>query len=88
MALAFLSTLLLTHGLGASDYGLYAWAYAWVSVLSLVGVLGFDRLFIVRLTHYLGQEDFGRLRGLLRRGHQLVALTSLALMLVAGRWAP
>jgi O-antigen/teichoic acid export membrane protein len=84
MAMAFLSTLLLTHGLGAQDYGLYAWAYAWVSVLSLVGVLGFDRLFIARLTHYLAKDEIGRLRGLLRRGHQVVALTSLALIGIAG----
>src|SRR4051812_23333942 len=42
MMLAFAGALLAARVLGAHDYGQYAWAYSWATLLQLVTVIGCD----------------------------------------------
>ncbi len=39
--MAFSAELVLTHVLGATTYGIYAFVFAWVNLLTLVATLGF-----------------------------------------------
>ena len=55
----------LTRTLGATGYGVYAWAMAWGTLLLVPSVLGLDRL-LVRETAALGsRRAWAELRGLL-----------------------
>lgn len=78
-ALALLATLLLARVLGATRYGAYAWAVAWVTVLSITGKLGMDRLLVRNIATYATTENWSALRGLLRRSTQWVIATSLGI---------
>src|SRR2546428_14195913 len=64
LGLNFTVVLLLSHLLGASGYGAYASAFAWASVLSVVGVLGLTPLVVGRVAAYTTTGAFGLLRGL------------------------
>jgi O-antigen/teichoic acid export membrane protein len=77
--LALAGALLLARMLGASRYGAYAWAVAWVTVLSIPGKLGMDRLLVRDVAGYATTEDWPALRGLVRRSTQWVVGTSVAI---------
>lgn len=77
--LAFAAALLLARLLGAARYGAYAWAIAWVTVLSIAGKLGMDRLLVRDIAVYATAENWPALRGILRRSTQWVIGASLAI---------
>ncbi len=84
MALAAVTAALLARALGSADYGRYVWAFAWVNILALIAIMGFDRLLVRHLSDYLAHDDRELVRGLLVRSHQLVAFAALTLAAVAG----
>jgi O-antigen/teichoic acid export membrane protein len=87
LALGFISTILLSRNLGASGYGVYAWAIAWTGVLQLVASLGLDTLMVRELAANHVTRAWSTMRGLLRVGRKVVLLSSVgltALGVVAG----
>jgi O-antigen/teichoic acid export membrane protein len=76
------AALLLARLLGAEKYGAYAWAVAWVTVLSIPGKLGMDRLLVRDIAAYATSENWPALRGLVRRSTQWVIATSVAIGMV------
>ena len=79
---AFLISVLLSRLLGASGFGQYAYAIAWVQLLLVPALLGTDRLLVREVAALSFHEEWGMLRGLLRRSQQGVLLTSILLGLV------
>jgi O-antigen/teichoic acid export membrane protein len=79
LALGFISTVLLSRNLGASGYGVYAWAIAWTSVLQLVASLGLDTLLLRELAAQRVTQAWQTMHGLLRTGRNVVLASSLAL---------
>lgn len=77
--LALIAALLLARLLGAERYGAYSWAIAWVTVLSIPGKLGMDRLLVRDIAIYATSENWPALRGLIRRSTQWVIATSVAI---------
>jgi O-antigen/teichoic acid export membrane protein len=71
-----------TRSLGAAEYGLYVYALAWVNLLSIQTLIGFDRL-LVREMAGAGHAHsaWGTLRGLLRRSRQIVLALSVVTVL-------
>lgn len=63
---SFVVSLILARTLGASDYGVYAYAMSWISVFSTAVMLGFDNLIVRYVATYSEQISWGLLRGLLR----------------------
>ena len=82
LALGFLSTVLLSRALGATGYGVYAWAIAWASVLQLVASLGFDTLMIRELAAQRVTGGWAAMRGLLATGQRVTLFTSTIMALV------
>jgi O-antigen/teichoic acid export membrane protein len=80
--LTFFSALVVTRSLGAAEYGLYVYALAWVNLLSIQTLIGFDRL-LVREMAGAGHAPsaWGTLRGLLRRSRQIVLALSVVTVL-------
>ena len=87
-ALTFASTLLLARILGSDRFGVYAYAMAWATLLAIPALLGADQLLMREVAANLAREDWGLLRGILRRANTAVFLASLALVLAAaaGSW--
>ena len=64
--------------IGATEYGLYVYAISWLDVL-VVGVkLGLDSLLVRFVATYGSQQEWGLLKGLLRRTDRTVLFASLA----------
>lgn len=80
IVLGFVSTLLLSRLLGVGGYGAYAFAFAWASVLAVPALLGLTPLVIRHVAAYRAREEWGPLRGILRRSNQAVAVSAASLV--------
>jgi O-antigen/teichoic acid export membrane protein len=81
IAIEFILTLFLARTLDASGYGVYAYVLSWVALLAIPATLGVDRLAIREVAGLKARADWGALRGLTRKGQQVVLITSLAVAL-------
>lgn len=82
--LNFLTTLVLTHALGASGFGVYAFAIAWSTVLTVPAALGMSPLIIRGISRYQVESEWGLLAGLVRHSHRAVIVSSVGLIAIAG----
>jgi O-antigen/teichoic acid export membrane protein len=82
MGLGFASTVILARYLGASGYGIYAWALAWATVLQLVATLGLDTLAVREVAAQKTLAAWSAMRGLLRSGSLIVLCSSLLIAAV------
>ena len=73
--------ILLARGLGAEGYGIYAYAFAIMSLLMVVSEAGVPTLLLREVAAAQGQQEWGLLRGALQRGGQLVALAAMSVSL-------
>jgi len=77
--LIFGTSLLLARLLGAEEYGVYAYAISWASLLSVPAVMGLNTLLVREVAKYKALEDWGSLRGILRWSDRVVLLTSIGI---------
>lgn len=77
--LSFIISVLLARLLGASGYGAYAYAMAWVNLLVVPSVLGLDKLLVRDVAAYQVRSAWGLMRGFLRRANQAALFVSVGL---------
>lgn len=82
--LGFLIILTLARVLGARDYGVYAYAMAWIGVLGVPATLGFPQMVVRNVAVYQEKGEWALLAGLLRLTVRIVAVVSLVLTVVCG----
>jgi O-antigen/teichoic acid export membrane protein len=82
--LLFLTTMVLTRSLGASDYGVFATVAAAVALVGVVAAPGVERLLTRDIAVYCAKGENGLARGLLRMSNIAVVVLSLSISLVAG----
>jgi O-antigen/teichoic acid export membrane protein len=73
---------LLARLVGKSQYGIYAYAMSWVSVLVVLALLGQSSSVVRFVPVYLHRKDWGTLRGLRRGASGIVLAGSVVIMLV------
>ena len=83
-AFALIVNVLLARLVGKSQYGIYAYAMSWVSVLGVLSLLGQSSSVVRLVPVYLHRRDWGTLRGLRRGTSAMVLAGSIAVMLVGG----
>lgn len=76
IALKLLVSIVLARALGPDGYGIYAHAAAIMTLLMVSAELGVPALLVREVAAAEGQSAWGLLRGALRRGRQLVLVTS------------
>jgi O-antigen/teichoic acid export membrane protein len=79
-ALSFLRQVVLARRIGIESYGLYAYAISWVSFLSMLALMGSDRVLVRYLPEYGSSRQHGLFRGVLA----CMAGTGLAVSVAAG----
>ncbi len=77
-ALTLALGIILARSLGAEGYGVYAYAFAIMSLLLVVGEAGVPTLLMREVAASLSLENWGLLRGALIRGGQFVGLVSIS----------
>jgi O-antigen/teichoic acid export membrane protein len=84
MVMGFATTVVLARTVGGVEYGRYVFALAWASLLAVPAILGLDRFLVRGIAVYEVSEDWGLMRGLLRRTNQLVLAASLTFAACGG----
>jgi O-antigen/teichoic acid export membrane protein len=82
--LSFFGSVLLARLLGDVGFGFYSYAFAWIVLLGVPAMLGMDQLLARDIAAYHAREQWGMLRGLLRKATRAVSLASFGLALAAG----
>lgn len=85
VGIEFLSLLVLARVFRAEAYGTYALVMSGVAIAAVPATVGFDRLLVRELAAYHASNDWPRLKGLLRRGVQVVTIASF--VVAAALWA-
>lgn len=78
-ALLFLVEVVAARLLGVNQFGIYALVTAWLYILLMVGALSLNHVLLRFVPTYLAQEDWGGLRGLLRRSNQWAGAAGIVL---------
>ena len=82
--LSFLGAALLARLLGPSGYGVYAYAYAMVSLLSIPSQFGLPNLVVRETARGVARGDFSAVQGIWRWAGRTVGQISLVLVALAG----
>lgn len=93
MGLGFLLQIFMARVLGVDQYGSYMYALAWVSIAMMLALLGYDTALLRFIARYQAEQDWGKLRGVLRHamwwvllgGLLVAALASLLTWLLSAR---
>ena len=81
-ALSFVAAVVLTRSLGISGFGVYSYAIAWTTLLTLTSTLGVDRLLVRFIATYAARSESDLLAGIVRRADQVMLVASLVVMAV------
>lgn len=74
---------LLARLLGVSDFGIYAYALAWLQVLLVLGVMGLDTLTVRYTAEYRATSDWAGLRGLIAAPVRWIVAISIGIAVLA-----
>ena len=88
VGLTFLTTVLLARLLGPSDYGMYAFVYATVSLLSVPAKFGLPTLVVRETARGMLNQDYASVQGVWQWTGRVTTLISAALVVLtlAGIW--
>ena len=75
-------SVILARGLGSESYGIYAYAFAVMSLVMLFAELGVPTLLVREVAANHGRREWGLLRGVLIRGGQFVTAASLSVAVI------
>lgn len=76
--------ILLARLLGAEGYGVYAFAIALITILTVPSQFGLPTIVIRQVAAYRIKQEWSLLRGLLQRTNQIVLILSLITMMIGG----
>lgn len=82
--LGFMTTVVLARLLGAEGYGIYAYAYALITLLAMPAHAGLPNLIVRETARALAEGRPGRVKGAWRWAGRVVALISIGLVGVVG----
>lgn len=80
--LTYGAQLLIARSIGAGGFGIYAYVFAWMTVLAYGAALGFDVAMLRFVPAYRTQEAWGLLRGVIRFAERRVAALGCAVVLL------
>jgi O-antigen/teichoic acid export membrane protein len=80
--LTYCAQLVLARTIGADGYGVYAYVFAWMTVLAYVSALGFDISLLRFVPAYLAPQVFALLRGVIRYAARRVAAVGCGIALI------
>ena len=88
MGLAFVVQLVAARLLGLENYGNYAYVLAWMTMVSILGRVGFETATLRFISEYVEKQEWGKLLGFLRFSKRIVLIASVgaAFCLSFGAW--
>jgi len=86
VVMELLLSLILARLMGPDHYGAYENARAWVGILGVFAALGLPQLIVREASVYRAEQEFGKLRGLLRFSMGTTFWVSIVLATLSGVW--
>ncbi|MDQ7007966.1 MAG: flippase [Acidobacteriota bacterium] len=94
MALGYLAQVVLARLLGTYEYGIYRYAFSWITLIGTLACLGFPTALQRYIPQHAGDKQWGLLKGLILGSRLLVmgagllaaALAAAVFHQAAGRW--
>jgi len=80
--LSFIIATVLARFLGSEDFGAYSNAVAWVNILAVLGLFGFNSLLLRDMAILKAQNNWALIKGLLRFSDSLILSISMFLVLI------
>lgn len=80
--LTYCSQLVIARTVGADSYGVYAYVFAWMTVLAYVAALGFDISLLRQIPAYRARGEWGLARGVLQYAERRCAGVSLLILAI------
>ncbi|NWF75247.1 MAG: flippase [Nitrospirae bacterium] len=80
IVLSFVTSIILARLLGVVDYGIFTYSFAWVSVLMMVSIMGFDKLLLRYVSTYHAKFKWELIYGIVRRTYVIAIVVSIILM--------
>jgi O-antigen/teichoic acid export membrane protein len=80
--LTYLSQLLIARIVGADGYGVYAYVFAWATVLAYFSALGFDVALLRFVAAYLTRDDWALLKGVIRFAERWATLVGCGIAII------
>jgi O-antigen/teichoic acid export membrane protein len=84
--LTYCSQFAIARLIGTDDYGIYAYVFAWMTVLAYFSALGFDVSLLRFVPAYHAQRAWRLLRGVIQYAERRVAALGCAVALVGAAW--
>lgn len=78
VAVTYALQILMARVMGGEQYGIYATVFAWVALLSMLSVMGWNTALLRFSAASIARKEWGALRGLLHRSGRFVLVSSLA----------
>jgi len=75
--LMFVTHVVLARAMGASSYGNFVYAFTWLNIMVLFGVLGLNNASLRFVAEYNGTQKWALMKGFVRRSNQLSLLASV-----------
>lgn len=92
LVLGYVSQLLLIRWAGTEAFGVYVYAFSWISFIALFAGLGFPEAVLRFLPVYAAESRWGLMRGLMRGGRAVALLVGVGVSGVGAvalwRWDP
>lgn len=83
LALSFGLSVLLARSMSTESLGIYFFVLSFLQVFSVFGELGFKTSLLRFVPTYLNNKDWARLKGILERSNQLIALSCIIIAVTA-----
>jgi O-antigen/teichoic acid export membrane protein len=80
--LTYCSQLLIARIVGVHSFGIYAYVFAWMTVLAYFSALGFDVALLRFVPAYQGQQAWALLRGVIQYAERRAALVGICVILI------
>jgi O-antigen/teichoic acid export membrane protein len=75
--IAYSLQVLLAQWLGASEYGIFAYAWVWMTILGYLATLGMNASVVRFIPDYLSRKRWWRVKGLVYRSRRIVLFAAL-----------
>jgi len=82
--ITFASMVLLARWMGAFEFGIYAYVWTWVFLISTMAPLGLNTSIMRFVPEYMARKRWGRVWGVLTQSHLIVALAATSISALAG----
>jgi O-antigen/teichoic acid export membrane protein len=80
--LLFFAQVLLARLLGVSQYGIYAYALSWMTVLAIIAKMGFETSLLRFLPEYSVKRQWSLFRGVIRFSFTIVGLVAAGIFII------